>query len=75
MKVTVVISALDTVIKGLVKGLEDLEIRGWMERIQTIHIVEIGQNAEQCSGELRRLVTPNPVKDYQLTLMWNTLKL
>ena len=38
MKVTVippVISALGTVTKGLIKGLEDLEIKGRVETIQT----------------------------------------
>ena len=38
MKVTVipvVIGALATFTKGLVKGLEDLEIRGWVGTIQT----------------------------------------
>ena len=38
MKVTVipiVIGALGTVTKGLVKGLEDLEIKGRVETIQT----------------------------------------
>ena len=38
MKVTVipiVIGALDTVTKGLVKGLEDMEIRGRVETMQT----------------------------------------
>ena len=38
MKVTfipIVIGALDTVTKGLLKGLEDLEIRGRVETIQT----------------------------------------
>ena len=37
MKVTfipIVISALGTVTKGLIKGLEDLEIKGWVETIQ-----------------------------------------
>ena len=38
MKVTIVpivIGALGTVTKGLLKGLEDLEIGGWVETIQT----------------------------------------
>ena len=38
MKVTViplVVGALDTVTKGLVQGLEDLEIRGWVKTIHT----------------------------------------
>ena len=38
MKVTVipiVIGALGTVTKGLIKGLEDLEIKGWQKTTQT----------------------------------------
>ena len=38
MKVTIVpivISALGTITKGLLKGLEDLEVGGWVETIQT----------------------------------------
>ena len=38
MKITimpVVIGALGTITKGLLKGLEDLEIGGWTETIQT----------------------------------------
>ena len=38
MKVTIVpivISALGTITKGLSKGLEDLEVGGWIETIQT----------------------------------------
>ena len=33
--IPIVIGALGTVIKGLVQGLEDLEIREWVETIQT----------------------------------------
>ena len=42
MKVTViaiVIGVLRTILKGLVKGLEDLEIRGQVEAIQTIALL------------------------------------
>ena len=38
MKVTIVpimIGALGTIAKGLLKGLEDLEVGGWVETIQT----------------------------------------
>ena len=38
MKVTIVpivIGALGTITKGLLKGLKDLEIGGWVETIQT----------------------------------------
>ena len=47
MKVTVipiVIGAIGTVTKRLIKGLEYLEIRGWVEIIQNYSITEIGQN-------------------------------
>ena len=36
MIILIVISAFDTVTKRLLKGLEDLEIRGWVETIQNI---------------------------------------
>ena len=42
MKVTVmpiVIRALETIIKGLIKGLEDLEIRGQIDTIPTIALL------------------------------------
>ena len=42
MKVTVTLivsGALGTVTKGLLKGLEDLEIRGQVETIQTIALL------------------------------------
>ena len=54
MKVTVIpiaIGAFSTVTKGLIKGLEDLEIRGQVE----ISIIEINQNTEKSPGDLRRL--------------------
>ena len=66
MKMTIipiVIGAFGTVIKGLLKGLEDY------------YIIENGQNTEKSPGDLRRIaVTQTPVKDRQLTLMWKTLK-
>ena len=39
MKVTIVIGALGTVTKGLLKGLEDLEVGGRVEAIQTTALV------------------------------------
>ena len=54
MKVTVipiVIDALDTVTKGLVQGVEGLEISGDHPNYS---IVEIGQNTEKSPGDLRR---------------------
>ena len=68
MKVTIiriVIGALGTVIKGLIKGWENLEIN--------YSIIEIGQNTEKSTGDLRRLAV-TLVKDHQSTLMWKTVK-
>ena len=74
MKVTIVpivIGAFGTITKGLLKGLEDLEVGGRVETIQNDSIAENGQNPEMGPGDLRRLgVTQTPVKNHQLTLMW-----
>ena len=75
MKVTIipiVIGAFGTVTKGLVKGLEDLEVGSW--RPSGDHpndsMIENAQNIEKSLGDLRRLaVTQTPMKDHQLTLM------
>ena len=70
MKVTIisiVIGAFGTVNKGLLKGLEDLEIRGRVETIQTIALL----NTEKSPGDLRTLaVTHTQVENHQLTLKW-----
>ena len=45
MKVTIipiVIGAFGTVTKGLLKGLEDFELGGWMETIQTTALLSPG---------------------------------
>ena len=67
MKVTItpiVIGAFGTVTKGLLKGLEELEVGG------PSSIAENSQNTKKTPGDLRRLaVTQTPVKDHLLTLM------
>ena len=67
MKVTVipiVIDALGTIPKGLVKGLEALEIT---EQVETM---KIGQNTEKSPGDLRKFaVTQTPVRNHQLMLV------
>ena len=74
MKVTIVpivIGALGTITKGLLKSLEDLEVGDYPND----SIVEISQNPETSPGDLRRIAVPQtPVKNHQLTLMWKTLK-
>ena len=75
--IPIVIGAFGKVTKGLLKGLEDLEVGERVEIIQTTNYYNIknGQNTEKSPGDLRRLaVTQTPVKDYLLTLMQKTLK-
>ena len=78
MKVTavpIVIGALGTIPKGLIKELEDLEIKGQVETIQTLSITRISQNTEKSPGDLRRLaVTQTPVRNHQLTLVGKSFK-
>ena len=66
MKVTIVpivIGAFATITKGLLKGLEDLQVGGRVETIQMT--AENGQNLETSPGDLRRLaVTQTPVKNH-----------
>ena len=67
MKVTVipiVIDALRTVTKGLVQGLEDLEIRGWVETIQTIALLR--------SARILRRVLETWEDLQSLKIMWET---
>ena len=65
--IPIVIDALGTIPKRLVKGLEELEIRGQEETIQT---TERYQDTPKSSGDLKRLaVTQTPVRNYQLFLV------
>ena len=74
MKLTVipiVIHALSTVTKGLVKELEDLYNKRTSRDDPNYSIVEIGQNTEKTPGDLRRVLvtqTQTPMKDHQITL-------
>ena len=71
MIVPIMIGALGTITKGLLKGLEDLEIGGRADRdYPNDSIAMNGHNPETSPGDLRRLaVTQTPLKNYQLTLM------
>ena len=81
MKVTIVpivIGALGTVTKRLLKDLEDLQVGGRVETIQTtalLRTARILRRVLETWGDLRRLaVTQTPVKNHQLILMWKTLE-
>ena len=62
--VIIIIGALGTVTKGLVQGLEELEIRGPSKLHYSI--IKIGQNTEKSPGDLRRLaVTQTHVRNHR----------
>ena len=59
--IPLVVGALGTILKGLVKRLKDLEIRDHPD----YNITEISQNTEKNPGDLRRLaVTQISVKNH-----------
>ena len=69
--IPIMIGAFGTVTKGLLKGLEDLEVGGRVDTIQTTALLK---REEKSPGDLRRLtVTQSPVKNHQMSLMWKTL--
>ena len=73
--VPIVIGAFGTVTKGLLKGLEDLEVGERVETTQTIALlrtVRILRRVLETWGDLS--VSQTPVKNHQLKLMWKTLK-
>ena len=76
MKVTeipIVIGALGTIRKGLVKRLDEVENRRTSGDHPNYNIVEVGQNTSL--EDLRRVaITQTPVKDNLLTLVWKTRK-
>ena len=66
--------AFGTVNKGLVLELQDLEIRGRVETIQTTALLR-SVRILKSPGDLRKLaVTQTPVESHRLTLVEKTLK-
>ena len=71
--IPLVIGALETITKGLVKGLKELEIGG--RGHPDYSIVKIGHNTEKSPKDLRKLaVTKTSVIGHQLTFAWKTCK-
>ena len=65
--IPIVIGSLGTATKGLV---HNLKIKGRVGTIETTAQIEISQNTEKGSGDLRRfVVTQTPVRNHWLTLM------
>ncbi len=68
--ILIVIGALGTFTKGLIKRLEELKIRTRGVSIQMTALLKIRQNTEKSLRESMRLaVTRNQVKDRQLILV------
>ena len=69
--IPIVIGAFETVTKGLLKGLEDLEVGGRVDTIQTralLRTARILWRVLETWGDLQ-----TPVKNHRLTLMWKAL--
>ena len=65
--ILIVIGTLGMISKGLISALEELEIRGGIETIQTT-VLRSARMKKKCSVDLRRLaVTRTPVKDHRVT--------
>ena len=72
--IPIVIKAFGTISKGLLKGLEDLEVGGRVETIWTtalLRTARILRRVQETWGGLLSL--KHPLKDYQVTLMGKTL--
>ena len=72
--IPIVIGAFGTVTKGLLKGLENLEVGGRVETIQTtalLRTARILRSVQETCGDLLSLKLP--WKNHQLKLMAKTL--
>ena len=67
--ILIVIGAFGTVTKGLLKGLEDLEVGGRVEIIQTTTLLRTARIMRKFLETRGLTVTQTPVKNHQLTLM------
>ena len=73
MVISIVIGALGTVLKGLVKGTGRFENKRTSGDHPDSSIIKIGQNTEKSLGDLRRLAfTQSAVKNHQLKLARKT---
>ena len=76
MKVTIIsigIGAFGTVTKGLLKGLEDLEVGGRVETNQTTALLRTARILRRVLETRRLAVTQTSVNGHQLMLMLKTL--
>ena len=72
--VPIVIGAFGTVTKGLLKGLEDFEVGGRVETIQTTALLRTARILRRVLETWGNLLSLKLVKNHQLILMWKTLE-
>ena len=72
--ILIVIVARGIITKRLVKGVEDMEIRGRVETIQTTALLRLARILRRVLETRDLAVTQIPVRIHQLTLEWKTLK-
>ena len=63
MVISIVIGALSTVTKGLVQGLEDLEIRGRVKIIKTTVLLRLARILRQVQETWRDLLSLKPLSN------------
>ena len=72
--IAIVIGAFSTVTKGLLKGLEDLEVGGQVETIQTTALLRTAGILRRILETWRDLLSLKlQWKNHQLSRMWKTL--
>ena len=73
MVVPIAIGAPGAIPKGLIKGVEDFEIKGQVETNWNYSIIKSGQNTAKIHENLMRIVViQTPGINHELTLMWKT---
>ena len=72
MMIPIVICTLGTVTTELVQGLEDLEIKGRMETIQTTALLRSAKILRRVLEIWGDLLSLKPQKKNQLTLVWKS---
>ena len=73
MIVPIMIDSLGTITKGLLKGLEDLEVGGRVETIQATALLRTARILRRVLETWGDLLSLKLVENHQLTLMWKTL--
>ena len=63
------IGAFGTITKGLLKGLEDLEVGGRVYTIQTTALLKTAKILRRVLETWKLAVTQSPVKDHKRLLM------